>query len=377
MNGQKKILLFHLHSNGDCLYATAVARQIKQDYPGCHLTWGIAAFCKSIIDNNPFVDAVWEIPGVNKINSSSIHRKLKKEILAKKRNGEYDEVFFTQLIDDNLANYDGCIRSGIFRGYNRPVTVPVTPVLRLREQEVENARLFAEKHQLAKYKNVILFEFAPQSAQLAITPEGAIEMAGDITKNESTAIILSSGIKIGDGNNKVIDGSVLTLRETAALTHYCTLLLGCSSGISWIATSEPAKPLPMIQILDPYSPWVNPMSRDFERFGFSTENLIEIYDDVHDKVIQCMNEVLTTGFEPAKKHFFTPLPLHFKGTSRGIYNMLCFLQFGAIARHIRINVSVFGWHPLLLKEIFMGFASAPFKLASNLVRKHILGQKIS
>ena len=128
MSNQKKILIFHLHSNGDCLYATAIARQIKTDYPGCHLTWGVASFCKSILENNPFIDQIWEIPGVNKSNSTDIHRKLKKEIYQKKKEGVYDEIFFTQLIDENLANYDGCIRSGIFRGYNKPITVDITPV---------------------------------------------------------------------------------------------------------------------------------------------------------------------------------------------------------------------------------------------------------
>ena len=370
-----KILLVHLHSNGDCLYATTVARQIKNDYPGCHLTWAIASFCKSVIDNNPFVDTIWEIPGVNNNNSTEIHRRLKKEVLAQKRNGEYDEVFFTQLIDDNLANYDGCIRSGIFRGYDKPITVPITPVLRLREAEIAKAANFAVEHDLAKYKNVILFEFAPQSAQLAITPANAIEIANKIVQNESTAIILSSANRIDSADKKIIDGSLLTLRETAALTHYCTLLLGCSSGISWISTSEAGKLLPMIQIIDPYSPWVNPMSRDFERFGLPTEMLIEIYDNVHDKVINCMKEVLTVSFSSARKKFYAPLPLHFIGTSRGIYNMLCFLQFKAIIRHIRINISVFGWNPLLIKAIFTGFITAPFKLASNIISKHLLHKK--
>ena len=68
MSAPKKILLLQLMSNGDCLYATAIARQIKEDNPGCQLTWAIASFCKTIIDGNPYVDAVWEIPGVNKSN---------------------------------------------------------------------------------------------------------------------------------------------------------------------------------------------------------------------------------------------------------------------------------------------------------------------
>ena len=37
-----KVSLVQLDANGDCLYATTIARQIKQDYPGCHLTWWIS-----------------------------------------------------------------------------------------------------------------------------------------------------------------------------------------------------------------------------------------------------------------------------------------------------------------------------------------------
>jgi hypothetical protein len=372
MNNQKKILIFHLHSNGDCLYATAIARQIKTDYPGCHLTWGVATFCKSILENNPFIDQVWEIPNVNKSNSTAVHRKLKKEILKKKKDGIYDEVFFTQLIDDNIANYDGCIRSGIFRGYNKPITVDITPVLRLFPHEKERVDKFAIQNKLKDYQNIILFEYAPQSAQLAITDDIALKIANEITQDGKTAIILSSAKPINSSSAAIIDGSELSLRETAALTFYCTHLLGCSSGISWLTTSDAAKMLTMVQVLDPYSPWVNPMSRDFERFGISTSKLIEIYDNNPDVIVGCMIEVLNNDFAEVKKKYYAPLPLHFIGTSRGIYNMLCFLQFHAIVKHIRINISVFGFNPKLILAILSGIFTAPFKLLKNTYTKRFL-----
>jgi hypothetical protein len=114
------------------------------------------------------------------------------------------------------------------------------------------------------------------------------------------------------------------------------------------------------------------MSRDFERFGLPVDSLIEIYDNVYEKVLGCIDEILDNGFAAARSKYWSPLPLHFKSTSRSIYNMLCFLQFGAIVRHIRINVSVFGWHPLLIGAIISGFVTAPFKLVSNVIRKHLL-----
>ncbi len=371
MTGTKKILLIQLMSNGDCLYATAVARQIKHDNPGCHLTWAVASFCKGILDNNPYVDAIKEIPDVNRNTATGIVRNLRREAAQQIASGELDEVYFTQIIDDNLANYDGSIRSSIFRGYGKPITVPVTPSLRLSTAEIEKAKNFADKYNLAGFTNVILFEFAPQSGQLAMTPALAMEMAGKIVENKSTAIILSSSLKIGDGNPKIIDGSILTLRETAALTHYCTMLLGCSSGITWISTSDAAKQLPMIQILDPDAYWVNPISRDFQRLGFSTDNLIELYVNNPEITTACVSEALTNGFEETRKKYFKPLPIQFKTTSRSIYNMLCFLQFSAIVKHIKVNISVFGWQPALIGEIIKGLVFAPFKLVYNIISKRL------
>src|SRR5450830_1189743 len=96
----QKILLVHLYSNGDCLYATTVARQIKHDFPGCNLTWAIAPFCKSIIANNPYVDAVMEVTIAK--NDVVAFRKFKKKIKLLKQQGKFDEIFITHNMDTNL-----------------------------------------------------------------------------------------------------------------------------------------------------------------------------------------------------------------------------------------------------------------------------------
>jgi ADP-heptose:LPS heptosyltransferase len=59
---QQKVLMVLFNSNGDSLYGTVIAKQIKEvDYPGCHLTWAINTNCKQSIVNNPFVDKIWEV----------------------------------------------------------------------------------------------------------------------------------------------------------------------------------------------------------------------------------------------------------------------------------------------------------------------------
>ncbi|MBL0358570.1 MAG: hypothetical protein IPP72_17670 [Chitinophagaceae bacterium] len=304
--------MVQLYSNGDCLYATAVARQIKNDYPGCHLTWAIASFCKNIILNNPYADAVMEINDVAK-NDAAALRRLKKSLQAKTAAGEYEQLFFIHNGDTNQAYYDGSIRSSILRAYRKPITVPLTPVLRLTETERNNAANFAINHDLRKYQHVILFEYAPQSGQSEMTAAHAVDIATSIAATNNAAVILSSANKVNSELPAVIDGSSLSLRETAALTQHCTFLLGSSSGITWISTADEAKQLPMVQLLNPDSVWSNPLSRDFERFHFSTDRLIEITDYGKDNVVSCVNLALV-DFTAAKHQFNQQVPMHFRST---------------------------------------------------------------
>lgn len=372
MSQPKKILLVQLYSNGDCLYATAVAKQIKQDFPGCHLTWAIASFCKNIIASNPYVDAVMEVTTVKK-NDVAAFRKFRRQVNVGKRKGEFDEVFITHNMDRNHAYYDGCIRSSIFRAYPGKITVDITPVLKLTEDELSRVRNFVERHQISTYKNVVLFEFSPLSGQLNITQQMAMRIAEFIAGTNDSAVILSSAKKVDHPNKAIIDGSALSLRETAALTHYCTLILGCSSGITWISTSEAAKPLPMIQLLNPYTPWVNPISRDFTRFGLDVKKVIEILDLDTEKIESCLSQAMI-DFSEARKKYNEPIPLHFKTTRSIVYNLLCYLEFGAILKHIKVNTSVYGHRFDFYKELVMGFITAPFILIRNIFRKHLLSR---
>ena len=369
-NAPKKILLVQLFSNGDCLYATAVARQIKTDFPNGNLTWAIAAFCKNIIALNPYVD---KITVVNEVVKDDIvaYRKYKQKILAEKKQGIWDEVFITTNMDNNLALYDGTIRGMILRAYPFPVSVPVQPVLVLSEQEKNNVAVFAEKNRLSSFKNVILWEYAPQSGQSVLQFDFVMQLANKISAIPSTGIILSSANKF-KSSEKVIDASVLTVRENAALTHYCSLLIGCSSGITWLSTSSAAKFLPMVQLLNPHTIFLNAPSVDFKRYNISTQNLIEITAINEATITGCVETILTKNFSTAKEIYHQQLPLQFNTTKKIVYNMLCYLQFKSIAKHYRIMIAVYGKNTLFLKAFFWGIISFPVMLIKNLFRKKIL-----
>ncbi len=366
-NSAKNILLVQLFSNGDCLYATAVARQIKSDFPGCILTWAIAASCKNIIDGNPFVDHVRIVDSVPK-NDVIAFRKFKRQLKREQQEGKWDEVFITHNMDDNLALYDGTIRGMILRAYPNPITVPIQPVLVLSEIEKNNVAKFAEENKLAGFKNVILWEYAPQSGQSLLKMDFVMKLAERITALPSTCVILSSANKF-TSTEKILDASTLSIRENAALTHYCNLLIGCSSGITWLSTSTAAKQLPMVQLLDANAYFLNAPSVDFKRYDISTTALIEITSISEEAVFGCVETILQKDFATAKLQYNEVLPLQFNTTLKIVYNLLCYLQFAAIRKHYRITTSIYGRHPLFIKNFFLTILLFPFKLVRNLITK--------
>ncbi len=369
MESPKKILLVQLYSNGDCLYATAVARQVKHDFPGCALTWAIADFCRDIIAGNPFVDNVVIVHEVKKDDVTAF-RKLRQKFYKEKKAGTWDEVFITQNMDSNLANYDGTIRGMIFSAYPNPITVPVQPVLELSSEEKNNVANFAGKNKLSSFKNIILWEYAPQSGQSVLHVDFVMQLAQRIIQLPSTAIILSSATRFSS-TEKIIDASVLSLRENAALTHYCNLLIGCSSGITWISTCSSAKQLPMVQLLNPTAVFLNAPSVDFARYGIDATQLMEITHINEETVYQCIRTIQENNFAEAKKQFNEVLPVQFNTTRIIVYNLLCYLQFGAIARHCLINMAMYGRRWSFFKQLLLGIVTFPFKLIGNIWRKRI------
>lgn len=317
---RKHVLLGQLSSLGDCLYATAIARQIKEDYPGCHLTWAIGSMNRSVLNGNPFVDEVWEFKLEKREDMENAWRSFKAEACRRKEAGDFDEIFLTQINPDNFERFDGLIRSAIFSGYTRPITVPVAPVMRLSPLEVENVRCFAKLNQLNLARFVILFECSPKSQQSFVTAQFSLDTALQIvTEHPGVKVILSSNEPISSTHPAIIDASVLTFRENAELTRYCSLLIGCSSGITWLSTSDWAKPLPMVQLLKKGLSSFGSVTHDFEYYGISTDLVIEITDCLPGRVAECVSVILNHGFPMAKKQFHEDIPQIFN-TYFGLMN---------------------------------------------------------
>jgi hypothetical protein len=301
----KKILLAQLACFGDCLYATAVAKQIKQDYPACMLTWAVAGKYKSALEGNPYIDEIWEVS----VPDNDFYNKgwddFEAEALRRKAEGVYDEFFFTQIPRKNWRNFNGTIRGAILNGYDKPITVDVTPVLRLSEKEVSNVKAFVAQHNLSAFKAVILFECAPSSGQSFVNIDFALRVSKNITAiYPDVCFILSTHQKIDTQNPRIIDASSISFRENAELVNHCTLLLGCSSGITWLSTSDWVhKKIHTVQILSEKFTLYTGMEYDHAQWGLPTKHIIELADCPQETVETVLKSILDSGFGQTKQKF--------------------------------------------------------------------------
>jgi len=308
-----KIALVQLCSFGDCLYATLVARQIKRDYPDSHLTWVVGDKYASILEGNPMIDAIQKIKisGVGDALSGGWQQACVWVHLGLEC-GNLDKAYYTQIIPKNIEFYDGLIRSTTYRGYGNKIHGPHNPEVYLRSAEVDRVAAFAAEHQLDQYRNVLLFECNPGSGQAKMTPDRAQSIAHRLASiHNDTAFVLSSGTALSRTSAQVIDASLLTYRENAALSRHCTGLIGCSSGITWLTTSTAGQLLPMLQILT-----LNPgvfgfasVQRDFEQFQMDPTLVIEMADPEDSRIVACIDQWIRDGHKTARRNFNEHLKL--------------------------------------------------------------------
>lgn len=361
----RKILLIQLFSYGDCLFATAIARQIKSDFPGCELTWAIAPFCSSILDNNPYVDIVWE---PDYITDKSLHTfsTNKKRLFRDADARGFDTVFFSQIIEDNFSYYNGLVRSSLFAAFGRKITVPVQPILEVTDNEKKRVEDFVFDNQLTDASFLILFECAPLSGQLKMTIDKAYALSSQvIIMNPGARVILSSQDNKDIKNPAIINGAGLSLRETAYLTSYCDLLIGCSSGITWASTSSAAKPIPSVQLLDKDAYIFNSPVLDHERFGLSTERWLELYDFNDALFLDCIHMVIETGFEQAKIKFGQRSGMTFKLYRGIVHYFLKNGRFKRLSHFLKDNFLMYKFNPAMIKSILLGFLLFPIQVVAE------------
>lgn len=313
-----RFLIGHLGMYGDILYALAIARQLKHDCPGCHITWGVASMFKSILDNNPYIDTVWEYEANTRAEVTDKWFEFVGLAEQMKQDGKYDEIFLSQVFPGNPTRLYDTIRQSIFRAYPSEITVPIRPVIMLSQNEIDRVKMFASRHMLLVRMNVILFETSPGSGQSGITPEFVMQISKELIRiSPRTVVILSGKEPIYSTDASIIDGSGLSLREMVELTKYCTFLIGSSSGVTWICQSEQAKPLPTVQLLTEGS--IGSLIRDHEYHHLPTDDIIELVSPTVERVVTCVTACLSGNLEDAKERYNTEIIPNFAIVRRTAY----------------------------------------------------------
>src|ERR1700719_1335835 len=102
-----------------------------------------------------------------------------------------------------------------------------------------------------------------------MTVDLAVRLATRITEaRRNSVVIVSSHEKLPIEHPRIISGGGLSIRQTARLTEYADLFIGCGSGLTVAATSGAAKPgMPNIQILKRSTSVYASFRHDFAYFG--------------------------------------------------------------------------------------------------------------
>jgi hypothetical protein len=306
---------------------------------------------RHVIDHNPHVDEVWEISLDRRDAMAPVWSSFEQEARERCKRNEFDDAYFTQISPAHYENFDGTVRASIFRGYPRPITVPVTPVIRLGNDEIERVTTFVRQHHLGEDGPAIIFECSPLSGQSFMTPQWAVDLAKGLQRFlPGIRVVMSSAIPPGSDCTALVDGSTLRFREFAELTRHCALLVGCSSGLTWLCTSDAARPIPMIQLLSKKVAMYGAVVHDLQYWGLPHEHVIEIFDEKPELALQCVVELLTKGVSHARSRFHEPLNLRMNHYFAVILSQLRKGKYLTAARSLRHTVERYGLRGELIRD---------------------------
>jgi hypothetical protein len=346
----RRILLGQLGANGDCLYATILARQIRHDFPDAHITWAISQQCAGLLRNNPHIDEVWPVPLPDGNQQELAWRVFEREATRRLLRHEFDRAYLSQIWPNNFQNYDGTIRPSLLRAYGAPITVPIENVIELDEQEEANIKSFVDRCHLDGFQHRILFECSARSGQSFITPALAQQVADHLYRLlPSTSVLFSTHLPMTLEHPNSRYAGAVSLRESGALTRYCTLFVGAGSGGTVAATSTAAKSLPMLQLLAASTSVYASFAHDFEYFGLPAKHIVEMTNEDPAIIARAIATACTEGIEAALAQFGGRVPVRFAHYQQLIRdNLLRQERFLDAAQSLRITAARYGWKRELL-----------------------------
>lgn len=307
------ILLGQLGSNGDCLYATAVARQIKLDHPRAHLTWGIADLTRDAVRHLPYVDDWWEFPVRNFSEMERAWPRFEREALARHGSGEFTRLIMTQIWPGNMRHFDGTVRPSLYRAYPSRITESATVHIHLTVEEREQVDAWVADTVAPRGDRVCLIECSAKSGQSFMTQALAQEVAAQVAVAvPDGVVILSTHLPMVSDNPRILWGGHLSIRQTAHLTHYVDLFMGCGSGLTVATTSSAAKAdIPSIQVLAESASVFGSFRHDFDYWGRPSGHFLETTSTDASILANIVITALRNGISAAKAMFDQPPPLEF------------------------------------------------------------------
>src|SRR4029077_10605012 len=99
--------------------------------------------------------------------------------------------------------------------------------------------------------------------------------------------------------------------EIAELARYCSLFVGCSSGVTWLLTSDAAPVVPMVQVLSSKVGEYGAVVSDLEYWRLPSEHVVELHDCSLQLARDCVLSVVRDGVAVARARYHEVLPLRF------------------------------------------------------------------
>jgi ADP-heptose:LPS heptosyltransferase len=298
-----RYFIYQFAAFGDCLFATIVVKQLKYNDPDCEITWGISKRYVSILKNNPYVDRILEFeidPKTATPNEFDKHNSVINNL-----EKEFGSNFIhLQLLNKHIHHLFTTLRYTVIKVFGGPITVSRNAVLYLDQKEKDNVKEFIFKNEINTYSTKILFECAPSSGQSTVDYKFALQVAEKIiAKNKNVCIVLSGAFSIEVNSPQIFNANSISYRENLELINYCDLLIGCSSGISWLTICESAKPIPMIQLLSSKSDLFAGVHFDFEINNLDNSHILEMINFDVIKTVECIEAFLKVGILETKLKF--------------------------------------------------------------------------
>jgi hypothetical protein len=345
----ERILLGQLGANGDCLYATILARQLRADHPKAHIVWAISSQCAPLLANNPYVDEVWEIPIPGWDQHETMWRVFEREALTRYIRHDFDQVLLSQIWPNNFQNYDGTIRPSILRSYGRPITVPIENVINLTAAEIDKVETFVQERRLGDFAHRILFECSSKSGQSFVTPELALQIGQHLYEMlPDASVIFSTHLPMQIDDKRSHFAGSLSLREVAHLTHHCSLFVGAGSGGSVVACSTAAKPLPMIQLLSASTSVFASFAHDMDYFGIKDRQILEMTDENPRYIAACIAVACNEGMSQAINRYDARIPVKFDHYFRLVEKLFLDHRYIDAAKSLMVTAARYGWQPELV-----------------------------